>query len=448
MTQITLLQSRNNNADNEGLGQVYTPTSLWTAGSRLIQAGVEVDFQDGNLRPVELREGLVGATLLGAPYIPEIRKMQADAGSGIRWVLGGRVISGLARSQMTELFGSETVNGNSDDELAEVLGIDKKDLPPQEETSLIPAYERISDEDMKEYLSHEISLYVSQGCIYGCDFCAAEHGKKEQYREMEITEKDMNYLVARAKKLGLASISIYMSNLDVFQTPEQILEFAKAMSRVRKNNGGFELKIRGLAGIFSFLNTRKINREAIEALAECGFDTVGFGVDGVAGTWAKIHKGQNTEDGCVEAIRSTREDFGITPEMFMVFGHEGVDTQETLKEAYEFTMSMAEKYGAIPRPHVAKPFIPGNKGWRSTKYAGAIEQLMRDPRLFQGLDFTALPTALTHPDPVLRQAVTEYYLRICEIKGNTTNWLKAVEPGMSQQEMAEITAFNKGRYDR
>src|SRR3989339_721689 len=367
MTQITLLQSRNNNADNEGLGQVYTPTSLWTAGSRLIQAGVEVDFQDGNLRPVELREGLVGATLLGAPYIPEIRKMQADAGSGIRWVLGGRVISGLARSQMTELFGSETVNGNSDDELAEVLGIDKKDLPPQEETSLIPAYERISDKDM---------------------------------------------------------------------------------SRVRKNNGGFELKIRGLAGIFSFLNTRKINREAIEALAECGFDTVGFGVDGVAGTWAKIHKGQNTEDGCVEAIRSTREDFGITPEMFMAFGHEGVDTQETLKEAYEFTMSMAEKYGAIPRPHVAKPFIPGNKGWRSTKYAGAIEQLMRDPRLFQGLDFTALPTALTHPDPVLRQAVTEYYLRICEIKGNTTNWLKAVEPGMSQQEMAEITAFNKGRYDR
>ena len=111
---------------------------------------------------------------------------------------------------------------------------------------------------------------------------------------------------------------------------------------------------------------------------KAGFNTVGFGIDGMTPqVWKSVGKGHNTEDKCLEAIRSAREDFGITPEVLMVFGHVGADTEETLKLAYEFTIDMVHRYRAIPRPHVSKAFIPGNNGWRHPNYSAAVEELLK-----------------------------------------------------------------------
>ena len=74
--KIDLIQPRHNYAPKEGVGHIYMPTSLLTAGARLLNAGIDVTFHDENLRPLEVSSNYVGFNLLGAPYIPEVIKLQ------------------------------------------------------------------------------------------------------------------------------------------------------------------------------------------------------------------------------------------------------------------------------------------------------------------------------------------------------------------------------------
>ena len=92
----------------------------------------------------------------------------------------------------------------------------------------------------------------------------------------------------------------------------------------------------------------------------------------------------------------------------MVFGHDGVDTEESLKTAVKVTKSLIDKYGAVPRPYAAKPFIPGNKGWLEDKYQNSVEAMIQNPKLFQALDFAALPSILTHQNSIMRNFAAEY----------------------------------------
>lgn len=104
----------------------------------------------------------------------------------------------------------------------------------------------------------------------------------------------------------------------------------------------------------------------------------------------------------------------------MVFGHVGVDTEQSLKHAYDFVEAMVDKYGAIPRPHIAKQCIPGNDGRSDSKFQKEVSMLIENPTLFQSLDFTALASKLTHPDTAFRDMVNHYYLEMCKLPGNTT----------------------------
>ena len=163
--------------------------------------------------------------------------------------------------------------------------------------------------------------------------------------------------------------------------------------------------------------------------------------------WNALHKGMNTEDKCIEAIKAARKKFGLTPEVLMVFGHMGVDNHDSMRLAYEFTVDMVEKYGAIPRPHVAKNFVPGNKGWLMPHNQEAIELMTRNPELFQALDFTALPSRLTHRHKKTKKLATEYFLKICELPSATTLFVKPIEPGMTLEDIDKVRKFNMGRYD-
>ncbi len=460
--EIDLIQPRHNYAPIEGLGQIYMPTSLLTAGARLLNAGVNVSFHDENLKFAKTSSDYVGFNLLGAPYIPEVIKLQEkirrEQGEKMFFV-GGQVVSGLSVEQLGRLFGTSTNNGNDDLMLAKWLGIDPKRLLSPEQTSLIPAYERFDDETLRLYLSREFSLYVSQGCQKACSFCAADRTFKnplsgvsrkvnERYRDIGIIQEDLDYLANKAESFGINRLDIYMSNLDVFQTPPLLLRFAYAVQEIKRAHPQIQINLRGLAIVTSFIEARDQFPKSIEELVKAGFNTVGFGVDGWGKEeWEALRKGHNTSEKCLEAIRSAREDFGITPEILMVFGNPKTTKKKNIKEAYEVTRMVAEKYGAIPRPHVSKDFIPGNEGWLLPEYASQVESLMRFPAAFQALDFTALPSSLTHPNKETRELATKYFLKICSLPVNTTRYVKPITPDLNEQEIEAIKRFNIGRYD-
>ncbi len=445
------------------------PSSLLAAMARVIEAGANVvDVQDANLRPVRRTADLVGVSLLGAPYVPLVREdfLRPDAP---RLIVGGQVINGFVekdsqgrtvdRRQFDILFGKNSLNGNDDHELAAILGINTRDLPPISHVSLIPAYERIRDEDMKRYLSNEFSFFLSQGCNFSCTFCAAVRTirdpltgnltkVKEEYRGTHVVEKDLRYLVERAQKLGLSHIDFYLSNLDVFQTPSKLMEFAETVGAVKKDHPGFAINMRGLTTVDSFVRAHKKTSDSIRAMKSAGFHTVGFGVDGgTPAVWRSIRKNHNTEDKCLEAIRISREEYDFTPELLMVFGHPK-ENEESLQAAVDFTKDMVVRYGAVPRPHVAKDIIPANENWREPGNQERVEFLLSHPEYFQALDFTALPSSISHPDPRLRELVTKYYLEICTIPGNTTNPVYPIAPEMSEAEKERNRILNIGRWDR
>jgi len=459
--KIDLIQPRHNYASDTGLGQIYMPTSLLTVGARLLGQGLEVEFHDENIRQANITSEYVGINLLGAPYIPEAIKLQDKINKEFgnkTYFIGGQVISGLTEQQFNKLFGDKTFNGNEDKNLTSILGI--KELQISERTSLIPAYEILEDKDMCEYLSKEFSLYVSQGCKFACDFCGAARTTKnpltgenikvkEAYRDVEIIGKDLDYLVTKSKNFGLNELNLYMSNLDVFQTPLQLNKFAQAVKIVRNNHPGFDINLRGLATVTSFIETRNKSYKVIENLIEAGFNTVGFGIDGWSREeWVALHKGHNTKEKCLEAIKSARKDFGITPEILMVFGNPRTTKEKNIKEAYEITKMVIDEFKAVPRPHVSKDFIPGNEGWLSGEYRKEIESIINNPEAFQALDFTALPSELTHSDKKIRELATEYFLKMCNLSGNTTQYVKPITPGLSREDIEEIKKFNEGRFDR
>ena len=119
-----------------------------------------------------------------------------------------------------------------------------------------------------------------------------------------------------------------------------------------------------------------------------------------------------------------------------------------MKLACEFTQAMVDTYEAVPRPHVAKNFIPGNKGWIYPGNVKAIELLLKNPESFQGLDFTSLASPLTHPDGRLRELTNHYYKEICNIEGNTTQWVMPITPDLTPKQIEEVKKSNKWKYDR
>jgi len=464
MEKITLIQPRHSLAPEEGKGHIYLPSSHATVAGRILAAGGDVEMQDANLHKPNFNNQIIGANVVGAPYIPiaiELKRQIIKAlGSEAKLILGGQVINGLKETEFDKLFGANVFNGNNENTLKKLLGIELRAMPAHEETSLIPAYEKISDEDFKEYMEHEFCFYLSQGCKYGCEFCAANRTFRdpitgevskvtEKYRNLSIVEDELKYMVERAKKLGVNTFDIYLSNLDTFQTPQKLKQFAKIVQNIKKDNPGFIFKLRGLSTTAEFMKTYREDKEAITAMVDAGLWSIGFGVDGFAPkVWKKIKKGHNKINDCYDAIRLTRQDFNITPEIFMVIGHDE-DTPKTIQEGVEFVMDMAECYGATPRPYIAKSIVPGNNGWADPKNKKYVEQFLQHPEYFQALEYSALPTSLTHSDPKMRAHIEKAFMRMTNIQGNTSNIIYPEAAPEIDARTAEIhRKLNIGKFDR
>ncbi|MFH1670310.1 MAG: radical SAM protein [Patescibacteria group bacterium] len=466
MNSIDLVQPRHSYAPEEGQGHIYSNTSLWTAASRIIQAGGEVaQICDENLNSYEPESDIVGVNLVGPPYIQVVRERMRNL-LGRRLVVGGQIVNGLAgldtfsctnRAQLQTLFGNDVVNGNNDEELTRTLDLENR-MPGLLETSLIPAYERISDEDMREYLSREISFFLSRGCKKGCLFCASDKRMKEQYRNFEVIDADLRYLVKRASELGIPKLEIYISNQDVFQTPDKIKEFAFIVQNIQQQNPEVTIRMRGLSNSSSLVDAHNDGHTCIRDMVDAGFHTVGFGIDGgTPEVWAQQRKTHNTMDKCISSMRIAREEYDLTPEVLMVFGHQD-ETEKSLRSALTFTEDMVNLYGAIPRPHVAKDIVPGSDYWhnkikKTTEVkrqdrARRIKYLMKHPEYFQSLDFTTLPNSLSHSDETLRERTEHYYRLITQLPGNTTPVIYPIAPEFSPEQNEEHRRRNTGKYDR
>ncbi len=379
-------------------------------------------------------------------------------------------MQGFDDAQRTALFGMHAVNGNDDVALARTLGIEAAALPAPEMTSLVPVYERISDADMREYLSREMSFYLSQGCGYHCSFCAADRTEKdpfsgqiirkvqERYRAPDVLECDLAYLFERAEKLGIQQLSLYLSNLDVFQTPEKLEEFAKIVQTVRASHPAVGLRMRGLACVSSFTRLNHFHKKrkgrVIRAICDAGLVSIGFGIDGGnPEVWESVQKPQNVSiKECESAIRIAREEYGITPEVLMVFGHPA-ENERSLRDAVAFTLRLVEQYGAVPRPHMAKNLVPGNQNWKDPANQDRMQMFLKHPEAFQALDFTTLPCALTHPDQALRALAAHYYRMIADIHAGEGGVNTLVTyPEWSPEIDAELQNFhrclNVGQFDR
>jgi len=461
MKKTLFVQPRHTYAPPEGMGHVYSPTSLWTVGSKLIQAGADIDFADENLHTADTSKAdVVGVNLVGAPCIPLVRERFRSAMEGDQeFLIGGQVVTGFTRAQLDKLFGETTINGSHHQEVARATGASYQKMLQDEETSLIPAYTKISDEDMSEYLdpNREISFYLGQGCIFHCTFCPAQKGREETYRSAGVIEEDLTYLTERAQKLDIHQLNMYLSNLDIFQQPERLAEFASIINCLKRKYEGFTYNLRGLATAAMTWKMAKKTPKVLDAIKDAGLHSVGIGVDGGdERVWKMVKKGHNSKFNILKAMAVCHR-WGFTPETIMVFGHPKED-RDTLESAVRLTEQLQEKFGAVPRPHVAKDLIPGNDYWQNNikdateaeraDRASRIQLLLENPEYFQAMDFKALASSISHPDAVLRHMVNEYYRTITNMSGNPRELIYSIAPEFSDEINELHRLWNLGRFDR
>jgi hypothetical protein len=260
-------------------------------------------------------------------------------------------------------------------------------------------------------------------------------------------EAEVRQIVQRSQALGISETKFYLSNLDLFQTPARLTKFVEAMGTVRAAFPGHSLRLRGLSTTSSFMAVQKKTPDLVRRFAEVGLEQVGFGIDGATPeVWRAIRK-PHTKSDCLEAVAITREKFGLTPEALMVFGHDGHDNEGSLSLAVDTIRMLADRYGAIPRPHVAKGLVPGNDGWTDPIYKSQKQFLLDEPWAFQFLDFTCLPTDLTHQDSDFRAAVRAAFLKICEMPKCLTQYVLPEDRRLPPDQLSAAIQFNKGRFD-
>lgn len=446
-------------ATKERYGHIYMPSSLLTIGAILRQIGIETSFVDENLADCEYTDNIVGINLLGAPYISSAiaieKRLIRTHGTRYCLLLGGQVVSGLTEKDFANLFTERTFNGNLNRTIKRVFSISGMEIPRKEDVSLIEMYNQIGDETLKIYLRTEFSFYLSQGCKFSCSFCAANRTLtfpkkkvvKEEYRNLGVALSDFQFLMEKAEKFGINRLDIYLSNLDLFQSPLQLAKFSEGINELRKRYIQLSIRLRGLSTSRSFLKTHFSYPHVINQMVSAGLHQIGFGIDGATPLVYKQTRKPQTVEESLQSIRICREVYKITPEILMVFGHNNLEDDKALFLALSFCEDMQRKYGAVPRPHVAKDIIPGNDGWNDPRNRGVLQALYESPVLFQNLDFTCIPSPTTHPNQEFRELVTKYYKKVCSLPGSLTQYVLPESPSMPSEELTRVRCHNLRRYD-
>ncbi|OGE77781.1 MAG: hypothetical protein A2751_01865 [Candidatus Doudnabacteria bacterium RIFCSPHIGHO2_01_FULL_46_14] len=404
-----------------GKSQTFMNGSLCSAASVLVAAGHKVEVIDLNLDDEDQLQDkfaatdFIGVSLVGAPFIPSslefIDRMKRLVPK-TPILLGGQVIERLSEREFAAIYGERAVQVKNKTDLAKALGCSPSDLPEWSEAPMLPVWQTMGDKRLRQYLSTEFTLVISQGCVFQCVFCAARKAMKEQHVHISIFESDMHYLAAKAFEFGISELSCYTSSLDFFQNPFTVKQHLEILAKITRDTG-IRFKVRCLSCVSSFLRAERAVPGLETILRNAGLYCIGFGVDGTEEIWKVQKKTHNAEDD-VPMCLATCHKMGIRTEILIVMGYQE-DNLATLSKLFLNTLRYVFTWpkGVDIRPYLNKEVVPGNEGWNRGN--GRIAKLLANPSLFYNLDFAACASRLTHPRVGHRHMVNVFYLAIIAV---------------------------------
>ena len=417
-----------------GKSQTWLPMDLHKVAAQLDAVGIRADVVDLNFESLPSNLGrydFIGIGVIGAPYIPTTRRIaqQVKEMTGKRPLIGGPCIGYLSPEEFRVLYGDATQIKNTQD-LSVAVG---REIPSVYDTSVNGRIRGMEPSKRERYLRSEMSFFVSQGCKFACDFCAAERSRpgspiKEQFSR--VISDDLDALCESAVSSNVPTLAFYLTSLDLFQNPAPFKGVLETFTQA-KQKYGVDFRLRGLSRADSFLQSLREEPDLYSIIPSAGLRIIGFGVDGTSErVWRSQHKGIKSLSDADTSFEISRS-LDVTPEALMVMGfHDShgkpVDTSESLRTNFDYAVSCAEKKGVVARPHVAKDMVPGNNGWNNPVWAEQRARLFANPTLFRNLDFVALASEVTHPDAVFREQVNAAYTDI--IRTLTPQGLCATSP--------------------
>ena len=395
-----------------GKQRVHPNGSLLGASAQLIAQGYEVTYTDLNMVEelhIPYNVGDVwGISAYGAPYIPEaVAFARKYSEYDLSILVGGQAIEGLSREQFASLFaGTKAVQILSTDDVVSLCG---EATGNKHDFSLRLAFMNLSERYLDAYLRVEIPLWISQGCVYGCYFCAAKKRTEETFVRLYAFEETLEYLVSQAQKRNIDEISFYASSLDFFQNPQKIEKFLIVIRNIQETSG-VKIRLRSLSCMKSFLRAKKEIPNFGELLKQSGMEAIGFGVDGAdVSVWKSQGKNHNKQTDVEECLEYCTR-IGIQPEVLLVMGF----PEDTLSSLVNNVISAARYVRRWPqvmlRPYLAKSFVPGNDDWKNNVVG--VEVVLDNFELFYNLDFSAIGSSITHPRRWHRYASNTAYLTI------------------------------------
>lgn len=411
-----------------GKNQIWMPVDLLKVASQMDETGIESDIVDLNMEKIPSYAGdydHIAIGVIGAPYIPETMEIARNIQrEGKIPLLGGPGVEHLTSDEFEFIYGKGSVQIKNDHDLQKALGVNE--LPSVYETPVLNKIFQMPQKKLKRYMENEFSFFVSQGCIYACRFCAAVRnvpGKIGNVKEKfsETIEEDLSVLAEKAEYLGVKKLRMYLSSLDLFQTPSGIKEVLKIFAEKRKQYG-IDMELRGLSRVDSLLNALREEPELYKLIPLSGIKTIGFGIDGTTDyIWQSQRKGQLSLSEADMAFKKCN-DLDVVPEALMVMGFNTTgdirgDDHESLNKNIDYSRKCVQEYGVVLRPHVAKDCYPGTEGWQSEYWKDQKKEVLENPYLFKNLDFVAFASEVTHPDPDFRNQVNDTYRSIIYSSG-------------------------------
>jgi len=268
----------------------------------------------------------------------------------------------------------------------------------------VSVWEQMGDDRLKTYMQTEMTLVVGQGCAYNCHFCAARKDQKEQHKTRESFEADVRFLAEKARQFGINHLEFYASSLDFFQHLRIIARHLAILAKIREETN-VDIKVRCLSCLKSFLHAEKIINDLIQRRTDglehfdnfrdlvnrSGLWCVGFGFEStdekILHTQNKDHNKIDDIKRCVDLCKKT----GVCCELLFVFGFPDADWSSMWKTAIDAVRYTLNHDHVVLRPYLAKPFLPGNKGWTDE-----VDTMMaKDVNQFYNLDVCAIGSPLT-----------------------------------------------------
>ncbi|MFL6112588.1 MAG: hypothetical protein ACJ786_14720 [Catenulispora sp.] len=286
-------------------------------------------------------------------------------------------------------------------------------LPGALDVGIARQVDKLSDDDLLLYLTHETTLPFSQGCLFGCSFCGAQIRRREEFFD---TVSHLEMLCRAAQRLGVNSLNLYCTSLDFFQQALPGGRLAELTSRLEaiiavKEQYGIDLQLHALTRADSY-NAAMASAEVRDLVLTAGFNRFGFGADGAASAdivQAMRKHAPSLRSDLVTAFANAQE-HGLVQEILYVFGIPE-DTSETLAATRELCGLLLDEFDTSEyRGFPAKNEIPGNANWKRHEWRQSHRRhrLLDDPALFLNLGFETMANEISHPDPQIRREVNRY----------------------------------------